>query len=207
MNTYVLEYELIDISLELPYELPGEESWLVREDGPASSEKDADEKKIVYDADGIPMGDTIPEIEARETIISDFLEKWGQANIERSVYNDILKDNIYVRAISVIEAKEHSSKSYASTRAVMIIDEVLKNASPIKRVPVKKDNRNQKDFSCMLVMLYKHDAIGSIKVTLGIRKSKKKNLYGLTALRPGQPLIDVSLFENGKKKKKRRTPK
>ena len=197
---YMFEYELIDISFEQGYELPEDGvMWCVSEDAPSRNDE---HKSIEYDADGIPMGNSIPEIEQRE-VIRDFFEKWSTSNNERRIFNDVLQEYIYVRAVSVIEAKEHSAKSYKSTRAIMIIDEVLKNASPIRRVPKKTDNKNQKDFAYMLVMIYKHQDIGTIKLTVGVRQNTKKIQYGLTALRPGQPLIDESINKTVKKTKKR----
>ena len=198
---YIFEYELIDISFDQGYELPEDGvMWCVSEDAPSRNDE---HKSIEYDADGIPMGNSIPEIEQREVIIRDFFEKWSTSNNERRIFNDVLQEYIYVRAVSVIEAKEHSAKSYKSTRAIMIIDEVLKNASPIRRVPKKTDNKNQKDFAYMLVMIYKHQDIGTIKLTVGVRQNTKKIQYGLTALRPGQPLIDESINKTVKKTKKR----
>ena len=198
---YIFEYELIDISFDQGYELPEDGvMWCVSEDAPSRNDE---HKSIEYDADGIPMGNSIPEIEQREVIIRDFFEKWSTSNNERRIFNDVLQEYIYVRAVSVIEAKEHSAKSYKSTRAIMIIDEVLKNASPIRRVLKKTDNKNQKDFAYMLVMIYKHQDIGTIKLTVGVRQNTKKIQYGLTALRPGQPLIDESINKTVKKTKKR----
>lgn len=197
----IFEYELIDISFEQGYELPEDGvMWCVSEDAPSRNDE---HKSIEYDADGITMGNSIPEIEQREVIIRDFFEKWSTSNNERRIFNDVLQEYIYVRAVSVIEAKEHSAKSYKSTRAIMIIDEVLKNASPIRRVLKKTDNKNQKDFAYMLVMIYKHQDIGTIKLTVGVRQNTKKIQYGLTALRPGQPLIDESINKTVKKTKKR----
>ena len=198
---YIFEYELIDISFDQGYELPEDGvMWCVSEDAPSRNDE---HKSIEYDADGIPMGNSIPEIEQREVIIRDFFEKWSTSNNERRIFNDVLQEYIYVRAVSVIEAKEHSAKSYKSTRAIMIIDEVLKNASPIRRVLKKTDNKNQKDFAYMLVMIYKHQDIGTIKLTVGVRQNTKKIQYGLTALRPGQPLIDETINKTVKKTKKR----
>jgi hypothetical protein len=198
---YIFEYELIDISFDQGYELPEDGvMWCVSEDAPSRNDE---HKSIEYDADGIPMGNSIPEIEQREVIIRDFFEKWSTLNNERRIFNDILQEYIYVRAVSVIEAKEHSAKSYKSTRAIMIIDEVLKNASPIRRVSKKTDNKNQKDFAYMLVMIYKHQDIGTIKLTVGVRPNAMKIQYGLTALRPGQPLIDETINKTTKKTKKR----
>lgn len=200
-NTY--EYELIDIAFEFDYEQPEEESNRVSEENTDDSEKNV--IPIEYDEDGIPKGQSIQEIKEREIIIKDFLQKWGEANPERAVYNNKLEDNIYVRGISVIEAKEHSSKSYKSTRALLILDEVLKNATPIKRVPIKSNDNNQQGFDCFIVMLYKHVNIGSIKLTVGVKKrSAMKIQYGISALKPDQPIVDYSQFKRAKKKRNSR---
>ena len=201
----IYEYELIDICFQSEYELQEEDAiGLVCEDEPIN---DADTTQIEYDADGIPMGNTIPEIEQRATIINKYIEKWSATNNERKIFNNILQEYIFVRAVSVIEAKEHSAKSYKSTCAIMILDEVLKNATPIRRVPKKAGNKNQKDFAYMLVMIYKHADIGTIKLTVGVRSNSMKIQYGLTALRPGQPLIDESSTNVTSKTKKRRSRK
>lgn len=201
-NTY--EYELIDIAFEFDYEQPEEESNRVSEENTGDSEK-KEAPSIEYDEDGIPKGQSIQEIKEREIIIKDFLQKWGEANPERAVYNNKLEDNIYVRGISVIEAKEHSSKSYKSTRALLILDEVLKNATPIKRVPIKSNDNNQQGFDCFIVMLYKHVNIGSIKLTVGVKKrSAMKIQYGISALKPDQPIVDYSQFKRAKKKRNSR---
>jgi len=200
-NTY--EYELIDIAFEFDYEQPEEESNRVSEENTGDSEKNV--IPIEYDEDGIPKGQSIQEIKEREIIIKDFLQKWGEENPERAVYNNKLEDNIYVRGISVIEAKEHSSKSYKSTRALLILDEVLKNATPIKRVPIKSNDNNQQGFDCFIVMLYKHENIGSIKLTVGVKKrSAMKIQYGISALKPDQPIVDYSQFKRAKKKRNSR---
>lgn len=194
----ILEYEFIDISIDCGYE-QGKETieWNACEE--VSGKKP--ESGIIYDADGIPMGASIEEIRIRETIIADFLSKWRKINADGKIYNDILQEYIYVRAISLVEAKEHSSKSYNSTRALMILDEVLKNASPVKRVPKKSEDKNQKEFSYFLVMIYKHNEIGSIKLTVGVKKNQNKIQYGISALKPDEPLVDYSDFKKSKRKR------
>lgn len=194
----ILEYELIDICIDCGYE-QGKETieWNACEE--VSGKKP--ESGIIYDADGIPMGASIEEIRIRETIIADFLSKWRKINADGKIYNDILQEYIYVRAISLVEAKEHSSKSYNSTRALMILDEVLKNASPVKRVPKKSEDKNQKEFSYFLVMIYKHNEIGSIKLTVGVKKNQNKIQYGISALKPDEPLVDYSDFKKSKRKR------
>lgn len=54
-------------------------------------------------------------------------------------------------------------------------------------------------------MIYKHADIGTIKLTVGVRSNSMKIQYGLTALRPGQPLIDESSTNVTSKTKKRRS--
>ena len=147
------------------------------------------------------MGQSMEEIRKREAIIDDFLRKWSATNTERKVFNNVMQEYIYVRAISFAEAKEHSAKSYKSTRALMLLDEVLKNASPIKRVPKKSGDKNQKEFVYMLVMIYKHQDIGTIKLTVGIKKNANKIQYGISALKPDEPLVDYSMFKKSKKKR------
>ena len=47
---------------------------------------------------------------------------------------------------------------------------------------------------------FKYQDIGT-KLTVGVRQNAKKIQYGLTALRPGQPLIDESINKTVKKTK------
>lgn len=156
---------------------------------------------IERDADGIPMGGTITEIRERETIIKEMLHKWGTENPERKVFNNALEDYIWIKGISVIEAREHSAKSYRSTLAILNIDEVLKNALPVRRLPTKKGYRNQAIFAYMLVMVYRHEEIGTIKVTVGVKSNEQRIEYGITALRPDQPLIEESSHPTKKKRR------
>ena len=148
------EYELISISFEQSYEQPEENVvWRVSEDAPSQNNAHTE---IEYDADGIPMGQSMEEIRKREAIIDDFLRKWSAANTERKVFNNVMQEYIYVRAISFAEAKEHSAKSNKSTRALMLLDEVLKNASPIKRVPKKIRRQESKKMQIKYNMALVH---------------------------------------------------
>jgi hypothetical protein len=199
---YIFEYELIDISFEQGYELPEDDVvWRVSEDAPSQNDE---HKEIEYDADGIPMGQSMEEIRKREGLIGEFFKTWRDRFDEGKIFNEALQDFIYIKGISVIEAKEHSSKSYNSTRAIMILDEVMKNAQPVRRVAVKGNDRNQQMFAYMLVMVYRHVELGTIKLTVGVKHSKQRVEYGVSALRPGEPLIKN---EQQPKTKKRRSHK
>lgn len=81
-----------------------------------------------------------------------------------------------------------------------MLDEVLKNAKPVRRVPTKKDNKNQEKFSYMLIMVHRHPEIGTIKLTVGVKSSEQHIQYGITALHPGQPLVNDT-------KNKKRNPR
>lgn len=93
----------------------------------------------------------------------------------------------------------HSANFY---KFVATLDDILKNATPIKRVPKKPNDKNQQDFEYFIAMLCKHQDIGSIKLTIGVKtRSAMKIQYGISALKPDQPLIDYSQFKKTKKKR------
>lgn len=199
----IAEYELIGFDIELCYQLPDDTAVFAGEEDFTTQEC----SRIVRDASGIPMGQTIAEIKERETIIKSFFRQWIDENPERRIYNDALEDYIWVKGISVIEAKEHSAKSYRSTQAIMMIGEVLKKALPVRRMPTKKGNKNQSSFAYMLIMVHRDKDIGTIKLTIGVKSDKQNIEYGISALQPGQPLIDDSKNSSTPKKKKRKQPK
>lgn len=202
-ETYINEYELIALSFIQAYQLDEgeEESWHVSEEDPEHADH---HDHIEYDKDGIPMGGSKQEIKIREKMIGDYLRRWGQENTDRRVLNKALNEYIYVKSISIIEAKEHASKSHLSTRAIFIIDEVLENALPVRRIPIKQGNKNQSVFAYMLVMVYRHSEIGTIKLTVGVKPSRQRVEYGISTLREGQPLIDNSVTYNKNKKRSSR---
>ena len=50
-------------------------------------------------------------------------------------------------------------------------------------------------------MIYKHIEIGSIKLTVGVKKNHNKIQYGISALKPDEPLVDYSDFKKSKRKR------
>lgn len=191
-----IEYELIDIIFELPYELPADDDVAyVREVGHV---QESDTSIIKFDEDDIPLGQSKEEIKIRERIIRDFFSTFQKGSDDRRVFNQNLQGDILIRMISAIEAIEHSSKSYRSTKAVLELEQVLKNARPVRRVAVKAGNNNQKPFAYILVMVYELDGIGTIKLTVGVKKSNGERIeYGITALPEGESIID-NLRHNNK---------
>lgn len=196
-----LEYELIEISFTLKYDVEDIENVnppYVHDDGGVDT--DDEKTAIQYDADGIPMGQSMEEIRMRENYIRAFFEKWKNEHPEQKVYNRCLNEAILVRAISVIEAREHSAKSYLSTLAVVNLDTVLSEAIQAGETKAKQTDKNQRNFDKVLVMEYHSELLGRVKLTVGVRhRTKEKIQYGLTSLPPGKELIDPR-FVLGKKK-------
>lgn len=116
------------------------------------------------------------------------------------MFNRCLNEDILVRAISVIEAREHSAKSYLSTLAVVNLDTVLSEAIQAGETKAKQTDKNQRNFDKMLVMEYHSELLGRVKLTVGVRhRTKEKIQYGLTSLPPGKELIDPRFVLDKKK--------
>lgn len=186
-----LEYELIEISFTQKYDVEGDESFkpqYVHDDGGTDTE--GEKPAIQYDADGIPMGQSMEEIRIREGIIDAFFRKWVENHPEKYVLNENLEDKINVRVVSIIEAKQHAAKSYKSTLAVMNLDDVLRHAQTLEEMPPKKGNKNQASFERMILMSYQCEGVGIVKLTVGVRRSNKDKVqYGISAVRDGEVLV------------------
>lgn len=195
------KYELVDIDIEPCYHITDDACALVCEN---VYDEIAESQYIERDSQGIPMGQSMPEIKEREIFIKIFLKQWAENNPDRRIYNNALGDYIFIKGISVIEAKEHSAKSYRSTQAILLLDEILREALPVRRIQIKKGNKNQAAFAYMLVMVYRHTEIGTIKVTVGVKSNEQHIEYGISALQPGKPLIDDNKSGDTHNKRKRR---
>ena len=132
----------------------------------------------------VPMGNSKEDIKAREAIISDVYRLWYESNPSKAVYNSHLKDYINVRFLSINETVHHASMSYLSTLAVLQLDLILKTAHQVgKPVKPKPDNKNQADFSKILIMECQLIGIGTAKLTVGVKKkSRMKIQYCITAI-------------------------
>ena len=159
---------------------------------------------IIRDSNGIPLGYSKEEIKMRSEIIKVFFHKWKEQHPEQMVFNVHLKENILIRNVSFIEACEHSSKSYKSTRAFMMIDEILANAKMVEETMPKQNDKNQAPFERIFVMKYYAEELGTVKLTVGVRKrTKEKIQYGISV--PPTDRIEKSSVDRkkcpGKKKK------
>ena len=125
----------------------------------------------------IPKGKTRPEIKAREKIIKDFYAKWISENPSKSVWNKSLKADIKVKGLSYNETIEHAARSYESTMALFQLTDILSKAVIITSGPKKQDDKNQKSFSRVLIMRYKH-----IRLVVGYQRTKGEYVqYSISA--------------------------
>lgn len=196
----VIEYELLDIELEWNYEFDLESpGGMVRDTtGDEDAEEDA-KPSLVYDENGIPMGISSEDIKQRRQMIFCFYEQWKSTHPERSVYNKSLKANILIRQESVVEAAAHAAKQYKSTLAVFKLDEVLSNAVRIVEDLPKTGNKNQRKLIRMILMSFRDQDLGTIKLSVGVRnRTLDKVQYGITALAENETIVAVG----GKNKKK-----
>jgi transcriptional regulator with XRE-family HTH domain len=132
--------------------------------------------------DGIPTGDTSEDVVKRRSIISNYYREWKLKNPLQRRFNISLKEYINIRFVSITETCTHASRSYLSTLAVLQLDAILTGAKTVATVPAKK-NQNQKEFEKMLIMQYHCPGIGTVKMTVGVkRKTHEKVQYCITAL-------------------------
>lgn len=131
----------------------------------------------------IPEGNTLDEIKERERIIREFYHEWKEKNPLQRKYNLALKEYINIRMVSIVETSEHAAKSYLSTLAVLQLDAVLVGAKKISIKKVKPNNKNQQPFERMMIMEYELVGIGTVKMTVGVRRrTQEKVQYCITAI-------------------------
>lgn len=131
----------------------------------------------------IPAGITKEDIKTRKEIIYNFYQSWKIANPEQRKFNVSLGDYINIRSVSVIETAAHASKRYLSTLAVLQLDSILQLAQRIDVVNTKPNTKNQRPFEKMILMEYQCPAIGTIRLTVGIKRSDRTKVqYCITAL-------------------------
>ena len=131
----------------------------------------------------IPEGNTLEEVKKREQIIRDFYRKWKEQNPSQRKYNLSLKEYINIRMVSIVETSEHAAKNYLSTLAVLQLDAILIGARKISIKKPKQGNKNQQPFERMMIMEYDLIGIGTVKMTVGIRRrTQEKVQYCITAI-------------------------
>ena len=130
----------------------------------------------------IPTGSNPEEVAARRTIIANFYREWKMENPSLKRYNLSLKEDINIRHVSITETCTHASRTFLSTLAVLQLDAILTYAKKVGAVPVKP-NENQKPFEKMIVMNYDCPGIGTVKMTVGVRRGNHEKVqYCITAI-------------------------
>jgi hypothetical protein len=134
-------------------------------------------------ASDIPQGTTKEDIKERNTFIKKFYANWSAANPTKQIYNANLTDYINVKYLSMDETATHAARRYKSTIAVTYLTDILTKAKLIKREKPKPNNKNQKQFSEIILMEYSKVDFGKIKLTVGVlRGSGQKIQYCITAI-------------------------
>jgi tRNA splicing ligase len=118
----------------------------------------------------IPEGNTLKEIKQREQIIRDFYHAWKAKNPSHRKYNLSLKEYINIRMVSIVETSEHAAKNYLSTLAVLQLDSILIGAKTVSIKKIKPNNKNQQPFERIMIMEYEMVEIGTVKMTVGVRR-------------------------------------
>ncbi|MCR5394478.1 MAG: hypothetical protein K6E86_03720 [Bacteroidales bacterium] len=201
------EYELISFDWNLNYDYSQLEPFPIVNDD--TNQGNSGYPCFECDKEGVPMDQTIEAIRKREEIIDAFFRKWYEEHPAREVYNNRVNNSILVRKVSIDEAKQHASKRYLSTVAIIHhFEEILANAISVGKTAVKPNDRNQSSFDYMLIMSYQCQNIGLVKLTVGIRKKKAEDggaqeimtEYGVSVMQDGHK-IEVPRKADKKKKK------
>lgn len=85
--------------------------------------------------------------------------------------------------VSIVETSEHAAKSYLSTLAVLQLDAILTGARKVSLKKPKPGNKNQQSFERIMIMEYDLVGIGTVKMTVGVRRrTQEKVQYCITAI-------------------------
>jgi hypothetical protein len=132
----------------------------------------------------IPKGMGKGDLKARENVIWAMYSRWSVENPEKKCYNDNLRSDIYVVFKSITETSEKAARNYKSTMAFYGLDFALKHAK--KTGKDKPHSKRQSEFDEILIMEAQTDLFkpyfGRIKVTVGVKRSGRKNMYCITAI-------------------------
>ena len=129
----------------------------------------ADDIQIYIAGIDVPQGDSCEDIKKRKQIIKDFYASWNASHPDKKVWNKSLQDYIYVKYQSINETTGHAALSYKSTMAVFHLTEILSNASVSQKWAPKRDDKNQKPYSKMILMRWK-----TYRLIVGLQKSKNE---------------------------------
>lgn len=206
MTEEVFEYELLDIEWLMNYEFDLESTpTMVRDDTLIDQNaKEESKVEIVYDTDGIPMGQSVQETAQRRQIVKEFIQQWRANHPDPRIWNEELHDYIKINQVFLIEAVGHSAIRYASTKAIFQMETIMTEAKMEAKTMVKTGDKNQKPFQYMLVMSYQIEGLGRAKLTVGVRlRTHEKVAYDITVPSKDVAFVDPKLEIKPKGKKKK----
>ena len=103
----------------------------------------------------IPKGNALEDIKTRKKIIGDFFAKWNATHPDKKIWNKSLQAYIHVKFLSINETKGHASISFESTRKVLDLTSILREAIVVKTNKAKTNDKNQKAFDQMIILSYR----------------------------------------------------
>jgi hypothetical protein len=125
----------------------------------------------------IPKGREKEDIKAREKIINAIYRKWTAENPEKCMFNEDLKDFIFVKFESINETVNKAARSYKSTMAMFYLTEILKNAKVVNCDKPDRNTKNQAKYTQMIIMQWE-----KVKLMVGVKSTKLKIQYCITSL-------------------------
>ena len=143
----------------------------------------------------IPMGTTKEDIKQRERIIWEMYGHWCAENPDKKCYNENLKRDIYVTFSGISETVEKAARNYKSTMAFCSLDFVLKCAYKVGED--KPQSKRQKGEKYEKILIMQADTsvfkpyFDQIKLTVGVKKSGRTNMYCITAIEKSERIIEV----------------
>ena len=114
----------------------------------------------------IPKGTCPEDLKVRKMIIADFYARWCAEHPDKKVWNKSLNAYIHVKYQSLNETRGQASVSYESTKAVLMLTEILKKAVVANIKPAKRNDKNQKAYDYMVFMYHNR-----IRLLVGHQKS------------------------------------
>ena len=114
----------------------------------------------------IPKGKEREDIKSRRQIIKDYYTFWVTKHPDKKVWNESLREYIYVKNRSYNEILGHAPRSYESTYAFTQLTELLQRARYVESLQPKMRDQNQKIFSRLFLLRWKN-----CRVLVGHQKS------------------------------------
>jgi hypothetical protein len=117
----------------------------------------------------IPKGNSRDDIKARRQIIKDLYAKWISEHPDKKVWNKSLKAYIHIKYQSINETLGYAPLSYEATEAILHLTDLLSNARVIVTRPAKNNDKNQRRFTEMVLLVF-----GNVQLLVGKQRTTKE---------------------------------